>query len=167
MSGQKLHLMVGHPRKRLLNHPIIIRSSAPHSPRNCRRYFSLPFSFFFSSDISQLFLYHFYSIYTMSAPGAGHEFPRQEVSWQKRDVLLFANSIGVKADELHFLYVSFMSSTLNRSSHWFLGTSPQLRRLPYLLSHPAYVQYIPGFAAPFRANIIRSTYQPSSSPTKK
>ncbi|KAJ5789458.1 uncharacterized protein N7518_006469 [Penicillium psychrosexuale] len=40
----------------------------------------------------------------MSAPGAGHEFPAQEVSWQKRDVLLFANSIGVKADELHFLY---------------------------------------------------------------
>jgi acyl dehydratase len=40
----------------------------------------------------------------MSAPGAGHEFPAQEVSWQKRDVLLFANSIGIKADELHFLY---------------------------------------------------------------
>lgn len=42
----------------------------------------------------------------MSAPGAGHEYPRQDVSWQKRDVLLFANSIGAKADELHFLYVS-------------------------------------------------------------
>ncbi|OJJ36648.1 hypothetical protein ASPWEDRAFT_108689 [Aspergillus wentii DTO 134E9] len=40
----------------------------------------------------------------MSAPGAGHQFPSQEVSWQKRDVLLFANSIGCKADELHFLY---------------------------------------------------------------
>ncbi|KAL4896538.1 HotDog domain-containing protein [Aspergillus ambiguus] len=40
----------------------------------------------------------------MSAPGAGYEYPTQEVSWQKRDVLLFANSIGVKADELHFLY---------------------------------------------------------------
>ncbi|KAJ5140122.1 hypothetical protein N7448_003530 [Penicillium atrosanguineum] len=40
----------------------------------------------------------------MSAPGAGHEFPAKEVSWQKRDVLLFANSIGIKADELHFLY---------------------------------------------------------------
>ncbi|RAK95118.1 putative trimethyllysine dioxygenase TmlH [Aspergillus ibericus CBS 121593] len=40
----------------------------------------------------------------MSTPGAGHEFPRQEVSWQKRDVLLFANSLGCKADELHFLY---------------------------------------------------------------
>jgi hypothetical protein len=44
----------------------------------------------------------------MSAPGAGHEFPAQEVSWQKRDVLLFANSIGAKADELHFLYVRLM-----------------------------------------------------------
>ncbi|RAH83465.1 trimethyllysine dioxygenase TmlH [Aspergillus japonicus CBS 114.51] len=40
----------------------------------------------------------------MSAPGAGHEFAPQEVSWQKRDILLFANSIGCKADELHFLY---------------------------------------------------------------
>lgn len=42
----------------------------------------------------------------MSTPGAGHEFPRQEVSWLKRDALLFAYSIGCKADELHFLYVS-------------------------------------------------------------
>ncbi|RDH24586.1 trimethyllysine dioxygenase TmlH [Aspergillus niger ATCC 13496] len=40
----------------------------------------------------------------MSTPGAGHEFPRQEVSWLKRDALLFAYSIGCKADELHFLY---------------------------------------------------------------
>lgn len=42
---------------------------------------------------------------TMSAPGAGHESPSKDVSWQKRDVLLFANSIGCKADELHFLFV--------------------------------------------------------------
>ncbi|KAL8359669.1 hypothetical protein RB598_008169 [Gaeumannomyces tritici] len=40
----------------------------------------------------------------MSGPGVGFEFPRTEVSWLKRDVLLFANSIGCKADELHFLY---------------------------------------------------------------
>ena len=45
----------------------------------------------------------------MAAPGAGHEFPAKAVSWQKRDVLLFANSIGVKANELHFLYVSYRS----------------------------------------------------------
>ncbi|GAT21612.1 trimethyllysine dioxygenase TmlH [Aspergillus luchuensis] len=42
----------------------------------------------------------------MSTPGAGHEFPSQEVSWLKRDALLFAYSIGCKADELHFLYLT-------------------------------------------------------------
>lgn len=41
----------------------------------------------------------------MSGPGAGHEFPSTEVSWMKRDVLLFAYSIGCTVDELHFLYV--------------------------------------------------------------
>jgi hypothetical protein len=41
----------------------------------------------------------------MSGPGAGFEYPSKEVSWLKRDVLLFAASIGVTADELHFLYV--------------------------------------------------------------
>ncbi|PHH80080.1 hypothetical protein CDD80_2922 [Ophiocordyceps camponoti-rufipedis] len=40
----------------------------------------------------------------MSGPGVGFEFPAQEVSWLKRDLLLFANSIGCQADELHFLY---------------------------------------------------------------
>ncbi|KUJ08018.1 Thioesterase/thiol ester dehydrase-isomerase [Mollisia scopiformis] len=40
----------------------------------------------------------------MSGPGAGFEYPVKEVSWLKRDVLLFANSIGCTADELHFLY---------------------------------------------------------------
>ncbi|KAI0600894.1 Thioesterase/thiol ester dehydrase-isomerase [Biscogniauxia sp. FL1348] len=40
----------------------------------------------------------------MSSPGAGFEYPPTEVSWLKRDVLLFANSIGCTADELHFLY---------------------------------------------------------------
>ncbi|KAE8153250.1 hypothetical protein BDV25DRAFT_127328 [Aspergillus avenaceus] len=40
----------------------------------------------------------------MSTPGAGFEYPAQEVSWVKRDILLFAHSIGCKADELHFLY---------------------------------------------------------------
>jgi len=41
----------------------------------------------------------------MSGPGAGFEYPPKEVSWLKRDVLLFANSIGCTDDELHFLYV--------------------------------------------------------------
>ncbi|KAL2835428.1 HotDog domain-containing protein [Aspergillus pseudoustus] len=40
----------------------------------------------------------------MSGPGAGHEFPSKEVSWLKRDALLFANSIGATSKELHFLY---------------------------------------------------------------
>ncbi|KAK2059277.1 MaoC like domain-containing protein [Colletotrichum caudatum] len=40
----------------------------------------------------------------MSGPGVGFEYPSQEVSWLKRDVLLFANTIGATADELHFLY---------------------------------------------------------------
>lgn len=42
----------------------------------------------------------------MSGPGVGFEYPPQPVAWLKRDVLLFANSIGVTADELHYLYVS-------------------------------------------------------------
>ncbi|TLD23140.1 hypothetical protein PspLS_07369 [Pyricularia sp. CBS 133598] len=40
----------------------------------------------------------------MPGPGVGFEYPPTEVSWMKRDVLLFANSIGCKSDELHFLY---------------------------------------------------------------
>lgn len=41
----------------------------------------------------------------MPDPGVGFEYPRAEVAWLKRDVLLFAASIGCTADELHFLYV--------------------------------------------------------------
>jgi len=41
----------------------------------------------------------------MSGPGVGFEYPAKEVSWTKRDALLFANSIGATADELHLLYV--------------------------------------------------------------
>lgn len=42
-----------------------------------------------------------------SGPGVGFEFPSFEVKWLKRDLLLFANSIGATyPDELHFLYVS-------------------------------------------------------------
>lgn len=42
----------------------------------------------------------------MGANGVGFEYPPQPVTWLKRDALLFANSIGATADELHFLYVS-------------------------------------------------------------
>merc|ERR1711939_1096417 len=40
----------------------------------------------------------------MSGPGVGYEYPSTEVSWLKRDVLLFAVSIGCTVDELHFIY---------------------------------------------------------------
>ncbi|EON97248.1 putative peroxisomal dehydratase protein [Phaeoacremonium minimum UCRPA7] len=40
----------------------------------------------------------------MSGPGVGFQYPPQEVTWLKRDVLLFANSIGCTADELQYLY---------------------------------------------------------------
>lgn len=38
--------------------------------------------------------------------GVGFEFPPRKVSWLKRDVLLFNLSIGCKADEPQFVYVS-------------------------------------------------------------
>lgn len=41
----------------------------------------------------------------MGGPGVGFEYPPKPVAWLKRDALLFANSIGIKSDELHFLYV--------------------------------------------------------------
>lgn len=40
----------------------------------------------------------------MSGPGAGFEYPAVEVSWLKRDALLFANTVGATDDELHFLF---------------------------------------------------------------
>jgi peroxisomal enoyl-CoA hydratase 2 len=40
----------------------------------------------------------------MSGPGVGFQYPPSEVKWLKRDALLFANTIGCTADELHFLY---------------------------------------------------------------
>jgi hypothetical protein len=45
----------------------------------------------------------------MSGPGVGFEFPTIPVSWVKRDLLLFAASIGATDEELHFLYVSGIS----------------------------------------------------------
>ncbi len=54
----------------------------------------------------------------MSGPGAGHQYTPYQVSWLKRDVLLFANSIGCTVDELHFLYVC--PSTASRPWHMTL-----------------------------------------------
>lgn len=77
----------------------------------------------------------------MSVPGAGHEFPSQEVSWQKRDVLLFANSIGVKVDELHFLYVRFLFDWYLSAltSYTLLGAAPELCCFPDLPPDSPYV----------------------------
>jgi hypothetical protein len=41
----------------------------------------------------------------MSTSKPLHEYPPEAVTWLKRDVLLFARSIGATVDELHFLYV--------------------------------------------------------------
>ena len=46
----------------------------------------------------------------MTEPGVGFEFPARKVSWLKRDVLLFNVSIGCKADEPQFVYVSLLSA---------------------------------------------------------
>jgi hypothetical protein len=47
---------------------------------------------------------------TNAGPGVGFEFPSYEVSWMKRDLLLFAASIGATyPDELNYLYVGFCS----------------------------------------------------------
>ena len=42
--------------------------------------------------------------------GVGFEFPPRKVSWLKRDTLLFNLSIGCKADEPQFVYVSLSLS---------------------------------------------------------
>jgi len=52
-------------------------------------------------------------------PGVGFEYPSFEVKWLKRDLLLFANSIGATyPDELHFLYVS--SNTIKSHAEYLM-----------------------------------------------
>ncbi|KAK2749303.1 hypothetical protein FQN55_003628 [Onygenales sp. PD_40] len=68
----------------------------------------------------------------MSGPGAGHKFPSQDVSWTKRDVLLFANSIGATADELHFLFELHPNFTV-------FPTYPII--LPFKLQHTDVVDF--------------------------
>ena len=79
------------------------------------------------------------SVHAIKGAGAGHEFPTEEVSWLKRDVLLFANSIGCTADELHFLYVcrNLLPQTHRQLTAYCAGAAPKLCCLPYLLYHPA------------------------------
>jgi hypothetical protein len=77
----------------------------------------------------------------MPDPGAGFEYPPVEVSWLQRDVLLFANTIGATADELHFLYVRPLCPAASSPSTIPLtvpaGAPSQLCRLPHLSHHPS------------------------------
>ena len=85
-----------------------------------------------------------YSIYTMSekaGPGVGFEFPSYEVSWMKRDLLLFATSIGATyPDELQFLYVSGATRPIAQrivDANWHPGIASQVRCFPYIPNYPA------------------------------
>lgn len=79
------------------------------------------------------------SVDAIKGAGAGYEFPTEEVSWLKRDVLPFANSIGCTADELHFLYVcsNLLPQTHRQLIAYYAGAAPKLCCLSYLLHHPA------------------------------
>lgn len=57
----------------------------------------------------------------MAQPGVGHEFPTRKVSWLKRDVLLFNLSIGCRADEPQFVYVSLLPRVNNLFSRLTCG----------------------------------------------
>jgi hypothetical protein len=80
-----------------------------------------------------------------AGPGVGFEFPTFEVKWLKRDLLLFANSIGATyPDELHFLYVSrprhmiciVITMPIVHVANRRIGTASIFRGLPYLPNHP-------------------------------
>jgi hypothetical protein len=80
-----------------------------------------------------------------AGPGVGFEYPPIPVSWLKRDLLLFAASIGATyPDELHYLYVNtrlhFTSACPVRLDPQFLtinaGTPPLLCRLSHVPDHP-------------------------------
>lgn len=57
----------------------------------------------------------------MAEPGVGFEFPARKVSWLKRDVLLFNLSIGCRADEPQFVYVSETHEDGILGSFYYLG----------------------------------------------
>lgn len=69
-----------------------------------------------------------------------YTYPPKPLSWNERDVLLFANSIGCEPEDgLHYLYVRPCSPTLLPLSLTLtiaLGTPPQLLRLPNLPHRP-------------------------------
>lgn len=102
----------------------------------------------------------------MAGPGVGFEYPSQEVSWLKRDVLLFANSIGATADELHFLYVSSATATTNASLTWQQELHPNFQVFPtypiILRKHKAPLSSHAG-----TASLIDHFHQHSRGPSKK
>lgn len=75
----------------------------------------------------------------MTEPGVGFEFPARKVSWLKRDVLLFNVSIGCKADEPQFVYVSLLSAPpspprlpVTELTRWKYRKSTKISRLSRL-----------------------------------
>ena len=88
---------------------------------------------------------HHRTIYTMSekaGPGVGFEFPSYEVSWMKRDLLLFAASIGATyPDELQFLYVSGATRPMAQhtmGANCYPGIASQVCCFPYIPNYPAF-----------------------------
>jgi hypothetical protein len=79
-------------------HPSSILTAARPPSKNYS-----PFTFFYGLAFDDMGA-------SEAGPGVGFEFPSFEVAWKKRDLLLFAASIGATyPDELHFLYVGVCS----------------------------------------------------------
>lgn len=74
------------------------------------------------------------------SPSSLYNYPSKPLSWNERDVLLFANSIGCEPEDgLHYLYVRFDSSLPSPILFKLMsaiGTPPQLLRLPDLSHRP-------------------------------
>lgn len=74
----------------------------------------------------------------MSGPGAGFEFKPKDVTWNKRDSLLFASSIGADIDELQFVFVSTKLRSYLFQADLDPGERPELPSLPDLRHRPSY-----------------------------
>jgi peroxisomal enoyl-CoA hydratase 2 len=88
----------------------------------------------------------------MSGPGAGFEYPPVEVAWLKRDVLLFANSIGCTTDELHFLFVCLRDAHCLYLLKFHLGIAPKFCCLPYISNYSTFIS-----TAPLQPSIANGT----------
>lgn len=88
-----------------------------------------------------------------------YEFPPQKVSWLKRDLLVFANTIGCVTDELHFLFVSsiclatsWLSQHMNTANICHRNFIPSLQ--PFQLTRWFYVSLnLSSFRSPFKSII--------------